>query len=85
MFSFDFDEFEKKIVNNFLDANYEHYEVFKTKYNSKKYMEILSKDKKNLNLSDICCILKTEKSTFEKVSVNKIELTKCIDEIVRGK
>lgn len=74
---------DEGIINLFVEKNNQHWQRFKSEFNASDYLNILMKDKKNVNLKEICCILKINNDTFSKKNIDKNVLTNCLSEIMR--
>ena len=72
-----------KLISAFELKNKVFLDLFKTSYDSKEYIKILSHDKKNLNIDEICCIIKVDKG-YMKTGIKKEILKKCINRIMKG-
>lgn len=61
-------------VNLFVARNKDHFEEFLKRFNIERYLDYLSKDKKNTDNSNLTCILLDKNITPFKMQVNNVEL-----------
>lgn len=73
-----------EVIDSFLSKNKVYLDVFKECFCIENYLNALTKDKKNMNLDDICCIMEIENGSFNKVNIEKNKLKLYINEIVKN-
>ena len=66
-------------VEAFLNCNKDYLEEFLKKFKVQKYLEYLSKDKKNIDNSNLTCILVDSDVSPFKTQINNVKLGKILD------
>jgi 3-dehydroquinate synthase len=73
-----------KCVDSFVDCNRHYLQEFLKNFEAHKYLECLSKDKKNTDNSNLTCILLDKNISPFKMKVNNVKLGEILEKNIEG-